>query len=123
MKELSPEEHHILREKGTEAPFSSPLNNEKREGMYTCKGCGAELFSSDTKFESGTGWPSFYDLAHSDAVELNSDTSLGMERTEVVCAKCKGHLGHVFNDGPKDKTGKRYCINGTCLGFEPENKD
>ncbi|PCI29938.1 peptide-methionine (R)-S-oxide reductase [Candidatus Wolfebacteria bacterium] len=119
MKDLTPEENRILKEKGTEAPFSSPLNAEKGKGMYTCKGCGAELFSSETKFDSGSGWPSFYDLAHNDSVDLLVDRSGGVERTEVVCSKCKGHLGHVFNDGPTDKTGKRYCINGTCLAFEP----
>jgi peptide-methionine (R)-S-oxide reductase len=100
---------------------------DEETGMYTCAACGTELFSSDTKFDSGTGWPSFYDMAHSDAVKLVEDTSHGlpslgfgkasMTRTEVICAKCGGHLGHVFDDGPTDKTGKRYCINSGALGF------
>lgn len=114
---LTPEQYRILREKGTEAPFTGELLKNKDTGMYTCAACGNELFHSDTKFESGSGWPSFYDVATSDAVKLQEDTSHGVTRTEVVCAKCGGHLGHLFDDGPADKTGQRYCINSKALGF------
>jgi peptide-methionine (R)-S-oxide reductase len=114
---LSPEEYKVLREKGTEAPFSGALLNEKRDGMYKCKACGNQLFSSDTKFDSGTGWPSF-DEALPGAVEFVDDDSMGMHRAEVVCAKCKSHLGHMFDDGPT-ATGKRYCMNSVCLELEP----
>ncbi len=117
-KELTPEQYHILREKGTEAPFSGKLVHMKDDGMYHCAACGAELFSSDTKFESGSGWPSFYDVAKSEAVELHDDDTLGMHRVEVTCRNCGGHLGHVFDDGPLDKTGKRYCINSCALDFQ-----
>lgn len=115
-QKLTPEQYAILREKGTEAPFSGTLLHEKREGMYTCAACGATLFPSDTKFDSGTGWPSF-DSALPGAVKLVDDTSGGMRRTEVVCNACGSHLGHVFDDGPTD-TGKRYCINSVCLDLE-----
>lgn len=115
---LNPEQHRILREKGTEAPFSGEFLHNTETGMYTCAACGNELFHSDAKFDSGTGWPSFYDVMQSDAVKLHEDTSGGMVRTEVICAKCGGHLGHVFDDGPQDKTGQRYCINSAALGFE-----
>lgn len=118
-KKLTPEQYHILREKGTEAPGSSPLLQEKRKGMFACAVCGNQLFSSDAKFESGTGWPSF-DQALPGAVEFHNDSSLGMSRTEVVCSNCGSHLGHIFNDGPAETTGKRYCINGACLVM---NKD
>lgn len=117
-KTLTPEQYEVLRERGTEAPFTGKLLHHEGNGMYVCTACGAELFSSDTKFASGTGWPSFYDIAHSDAVELREDKSGGMVRTEVLCAKCGGHLGHLFDDGPPDKTGKRYCINSCALEFE-----
>ncbi len=110
---LTPEQYAVLREKGTEAPFTGKYLNEKREGMYTCAACGNQLFSSDTKFDSGTGWPSF-DQAIPGATKLIEDASHGMHRTEVVCANCGSHLGHVFNDGPTD-TGERYCINSVCL--------
>lgn len=113
---LSPEEYAILREKGTEAPFSGALLQEKRGGVFKCAACGTQLFPSNAKFDSGTGWPSF-DEALPGAVELQSDDSHGMRRTEVVCSKCKSHLGHMFTDGPTS-SGKRYCINSVCLGFD-----
>lgn len=119
-KKLSHEEYRVLREKGTEAPFSGALLHEKRSGMYACKVCGRELFKSDAKFDSGTGWPSF-DEAIPGAVELKSDTSHGMLRTEVVCSNCGSHLGHVFEDGPT-KTGKRFCMNSVCLDLKPDGK-
>jgi peptide-methionine (R)-S-oxide reductase len=118
-KSLSPEAYRVLREHGTERAFTSPLNDEKRTGMFTCAGCGKELFASDAKFESGTGWPSFYQPARDDAVGTSEDRSWFMRRTEVHCADCGGHLGHVFPDGPKP-TGLRYCINGVSLGFRPD---
>jgi peptide-methionine (R)-S-oxide reductase len=115
-KELDPLQHHVLRECGTERPFSSPLNNEKRTGVFRCAGCGEPLFDSNTKYESGSGWPSFW-APKDHAVETTTDTSHGMVRTEVTCAKCGGHLGHVFPDGPRP-TGQRYCMNGAALKFE-----
>ena len=118
-KSLSPEAYRVLREHGTERAFTSPLNDEKRAGMFTCAGCGKELFASDAKFESGTGWPSFYQPASGDAVGTTEDRSWFMRRTEVHCADCGGHLGHVFPDGPKP-TGLRYCINGVSLDFRPD---
>ena len=118
-KSLSPAAFRVLREHGTERAFTSPLNDEKRAGMFTCAGCGKELFASDAKFESGTGWPSFYQPASGDAVGTTEDRSWFMRRTEVHCADCGGHLGHVFPDGPKP-TGLRYCINGVSLGFRPD---
>lgn len=123
-KKLTAEEYSILREKGTEAPFSGKYYNEKREGMYSCKVCGTELFSSDTKFDSGSGWPSFTDPANLEHVTLTEDQSHGMIRTEVQCKSCGSHLGHVFPDGP-GQNHTRYCINSVCLNFIPsanENK-
>lgn len=113
---LSEKEYHILRERGTEPKFSGEYLDVKADGSFACAGCGAELFDSETKFDSGSGWPSFYD-AIDGSVEFREDTSHGMVRTEVVCARCGGHLGHVFDDGP-DPTGKRYCINSAALDFE-----
>ena len=118
-QKLTPEQYKILRERGTEAPFSGALLNEKRDGMYRCAACGNALFSSDTKFESGSGWPSF-DQAIPGSVVLHEDYSGGMRRTEVVRAQCGSHLGHVFDDGPKETTGKRYCINSVCLELDPK---
>jgi peptide-methionine (R)-S-oxide reductase len=115
--ELSPDQFEILRNKGTERAFTGALLDNKETGMYVCAGCGAPLFSSDTKFESGSGWPSFWEPADSDNVVEHEDTSYGMRRIEVTCARCGGHLGHVFPDGP-NPTGMRYCINSCSLGFE-----
>lgn len=115
--ELSPELRRVAREGGTEAPFTGILLNNHEKGMYTCAVCGAELFSSDTKFDSGTGWPSFTDAVNLEHVVLKEDRSQGMPRTEVVCKNCGAHLGHVFDDGPKEAGGKRYCINSVCLEF------
>lgn len=119
-QKLTPEQYKVLREKGTEQAFTGKYYNEHTPGMYKCAACGAELFSSDAKFDSGTGWPSFDDPVAKDAVRLETDSSHGMERTEVVCAKCGSHLGHVFNDGPKESTGKRFCINSCSLELEPK---
>jgi peptide-methionine (R)-S-oxide reductase len=119
-RKLSPEQHHILKEHGTERPGSSPLNYEKRTGKFMCAGCGAELFDADTKYESGSGWPSFYQ-AKPGAVATTSDTSHGMTRTEFHCAQCGGHLGHIFDDGP-EPTGLRYCTNGCALEFQAMEK-
>ncbi len=117
-EELSPELKKVAREGGTEAPFAGKYVNEHSKGMYKCAVCGNELFSSDTKFDSGTGWPSFTEPANLKNIELKEDTSGGMRRTEVVCKNCGAHLGHVFDDGPKEKGGKRYCINSVCLELE-----
>ena len=113
---LTPEQFQVLRMHGTERPGTSPLNKENRDGVFRCAGCGADLFSSDTKFDSRTGWPSFWAPIEG-AVETTTDRKFGMERTEVHCARCKGHLGHVFEDGPRP-TGLRYCMNGVSLEFD-----
>ncbi len=121
-KKLTREQYHVLREKGTERAFTGSLLNNHENGMYVCAGCGVELFSSDTKFESGTGWPSFYAPANQENVGEKADNSWFMHRTEVLCKQCGGHLGHVFEDGPRP-TGLRYCINSLALGFKkPEKK-
>ncbi len=117
-KLLTPQQYKVLREEDTERPFSSPLNHEKRSGTFSCAGCALALFSSDTKFDSGTGWPSFWKPLDG-AVEKSSDTTLGMTRDEIHCRRCGGHLGHVFEDGPKP-TGLRYCMNGVALNFTPK---
>ncbi|EMD83870.1 peptide-methionine (R)-S-oxide reductase MsrB [Pacificimonas flava] len=124
-RDLTPEQYAVLRKDATEPPGSSPLNDEKRAGMFACAGCGNPVFPSDTKYESGTGWPSFYaplpsEEEGTDGVETKTDFKLVVPRTEVHCARCGGHLGHVFNDGPAP-TGKRYCLNGAALDFTPHD--
>lgn len=121
-EELSDEEYRVLREKGTERPFTGKYDKFFEEGEYKCAGCGLVLFTSDTKYNSGCGWPAFYDVQDSTKIKYITDTSFGMVRTEVVCAGCGGHLGHVFEDGPRDKTGLRYCINSVSLEFKEEPK-
>ncbi len=117
--ELTPEQYHVLREKGTERPFTGEFDHTFEEGTYTCAGCGAQLFASDAKYDSGCGWPAFSVPADAEAVEEETDVSYGMTRTEVMCAACGGHLGHVFPDGPQP-TGLRYCINSAALKLEEE---
>jgi peptide-methionine (R)-S-oxide reductase len=116
---LTDKQFEILRQKGTEPPFTGELLHNKDKGKYRCAGCGEELFPSDTKFESGSGWPSFWAPIEKENIETKSDTSFGMERTEILCKKCGGHLGHVFDDGPQP-TGKRFCVNSAALKFEKE---
>ena len=120
-RELTPEEYAALREKGTETPFSGRYVQTKEKGMYRCRACGAALFSSDAKFDSGTGWPSFSEPAHREHVVLREDPGPGMRRTEVLCKKCGSHLGHVFDDGPGDRGGQRYCINSVCLSLDKDS--
>ena len=116
-KILSSKQYHVLREKETERPFTGTLLNNKKQGMYVCGACGNPLFSSDTKFDSGSGWPSFWDVISRNSVQLKPDSSHGMNRVEVLCNRCGSHLGHLFDDGPKP-TGQRYCINSLSLDFE-----
>jgi peptide-methionine (R)-S-oxide reductase len=118
---LTPEQYAVLRQQGTERPFTGKYVNEKTPGVYRCAACGNALFDADTKFESGSGWPSFYDVIEEGNVELREDLSHGMRRVEVVCANCESHLGHVFEDGPRDKTGLRYCINSLALDLDAQN--
>lgn len=119
-QKLSPEQYHVLREHGTERAFTGKYEKNKATGVYTCAGCGAPLFSSTTKYDSGSGWPSYTAPMDDDAVDTVNDMSHGMIRTEVRCARCDGHLGHVFPDGPRDAGGLRYCINSASLDFEPK---
>ncbi len=120
-QQLSPEQFYVTRQHGTERPFSSPLNVEKRDGVYACASCGSPLFKSDTKYESGSGWPSFWQPISPDAVIEHEDVSMLMRRVEIRCATCDAHLGHVFPDGP-DPTGLRYCMNGVALKLMPEGE-
>lgn len=119
---LTPQEFHILREAGTERPYTGELLNEGREGVYSCRACEAELFRSTTKFDANCGWPSFYQPHENDAVQLRQDHSLGMVRTEVLCANCGSHLGHIFDDAPQTPTGDRYCMNSVALSFAPHSE-
>ncbi len=119
-QELTPDQYRVLREKGTERAFTGEYNDNKATGVYTCAACGQELFSSEAKFDSGSGWPSFYAPLTDDSVEEERDTTHGMIRTEVLCSRCESHLGHVFDDGPQP-TGQRYCMNSISLDFKPKD--
>ena len=119
-RKLTAEQYRVLRQKGTEAPFTGQLLYNKDSGLYVCAACGAKLFDSNAKFESGSGWPSFYEVAKSGAVKLEEDNSLGMQRTEVICNNCGSHLGHLFNDAHDQPTGQRFCINSCALDFKPK---
>lgn len=118
-EQLTDQQYRVLRQSGTERPFTGEHLDTEADGTYVCAGCGNELFSSNTKFHSGSGWPSFWDVVNEGNIELHEDNSLGMKRIEIVCARCNGHLGHLFNDGPRDKTGFRYCVNSASLDFKP----
>jgi peptide-methionine (R)-S-oxide reductase len=121
-QELTPEQYEVVRQKGTEAPFTSELNDVKEPGQFVCVACGQPVFDADNKFDSGTGWPSFDRPMDDENVETAADNSMFMKRTEVLCSRCDAHLGHVFDDGPQDTTGQRYCINGCALEFKPEDE-
>jgi peptide-methionine (R)-S-oxide reductase len=122
-KSLTPEQYSVLREKATEAPFTGDFLYNEEEGMYVCAACGIDLFASQHKFEAACGWPSFYDVANSDAVRLVEDNTQGMRRVEVLCKNCDGHLGHVFHDAPDQPTGVRFCINSVSLDFKADKKE
>ena len=119
-EQLTDQQYYVLRQAGTERPFTGEFVDTEEDGTYTCAACGNALFSSETKFHSGSGWPSFWDVISQGKIELHDDSSHGMRRTEIRCAQCDGHLGHVFEDGPRDKTGLRYCINSAALEFEAD---
>lgn len=122
-RKLTPQQYRILREKGTEAPFTGEFLHNKKDGLYVCPVCGSKLFSSEHKFDSGSGWPSFYNVFSSDAIKLTEDRSGGLRRVEVSCANCGSHLGHAFNDAPDQPTGMRFCINSASLDFVPRSKE